>query len=67
MSEFKAGDVVVLKSGGPDMTILDVGDYSPMHSNNAAKCVWFDGKKKCEDVFDIVLLKTPVRGFVGVF
>ena len=25
--EFKIGDVVVLKSGGPRMTIQDIGDY----------------------------------------
>ena len=25
--EFKAGDIVRLKSGGPDMTIEDIGKY----------------------------------------
>ncbi|RQV96945.1 DUF2158 domain-containing protein [bacterium] len=41
MSEFKVGDIVRLKSGGPDMTIestnsLYSGDYD---------CQWFAGKK----------------------
>jgi len=64
MSEIKKGVVVVLKSGGPDMTVADVGDYSPIHSDNAAKCVWFDKNKKHEEIFDVELLKIPARGFV---
>ena len=43
MSQFKAGDVVCLKSGGPDMTIesiqIEEGDQTI-----SASCVWFDGR-----------------------
>jgi len=46
------------------MTVADVGDYSPIHSDNAAKCVWFDKNKKHEEIFDVELLKIPARGFV---
>lgn len=36
MSEFKEGDVVYLKSGGPAMTITGVSD------NQNSNCEWFD-------------------------
>lgn len=36
MSEFKEGDVVFLKSGGPAMTITDLRD------NQVSFCEWFD-------------------------
>lgn len=49
---FKVGDVVVLKSGGPDMTVAAVvGDE--------AKCVWFEKGKKCEETFPLVMLREP--------
>lgn len=51
MTQFKIGDVVVLKSGGPPMTVHNLGDYSPMGPNPGLQCVWFDGAKKIEDVF----------------
>ena len=35
MSEFKEGDVVFLKSGGPAMTITDL-------NNDTSFCEWFD-------------------------
>lgn len=40
-TEFTIGDVVRLKSGGPVMTILDLG-WNPL----SAKCGWFaaDGR-----------------------
>lgn len=34
--EFKLGDVVVLKSGGPPMTIDGIG-------GDIVSCVWYDG------------------------
>lgn len=38
MENLKAGDVVVLKSGGPKMTI------SKIHQNHEfVTCTWFDG------------------------
>ena len=58
MSELSKGMVVQLASGGPKMTIVDLGDYSPMSAKNGAKCVWFDGKNmKQEEVFDVAVLK----------
>jgi len=50
--EFKVGEQVRLKSGGPVMTIENIGNY-PMGPNtgDSAKCVWFDGTKKSEGLF----------------
>lgn len=47
----KIGDVVVLKSGGPLMTIHNIGDYSHQGLSPGLLCVWFDEKKKVEAVF----------------
>jgi uncharacterized protein YodC (DUF2158 family) len=56
----KAGDVVRLKSGGPDMTVQDTGDYLMSGgTGNDAKCVWFDGKKRMIDIFAIEGLEKP--------
>lgn len=52
MHEFKEGDVVQLKSGtGPTMTIASLE-----HSSGEATCVWLEGKKTQEDIFDLVVL-----------
>lgn len=58
MSEIKKGDVVQLKSGGPKMTVVDLGDYAGMGLGpaNGAKCNWFEGAKPQEKVFDVVAL-----------
>lgn len=55
MSEqIEAGRVVVLKSGGPNMTVNDVGDnYGVL----TAWCTWFDGKKQCTGTFPVTSLK----------
>ena len=54
MSDIKKGDTVRLKSGGPVMTVQIIGDYSMNHGiDNGAMCVWFDGNKPMEKVFDI--------------
>jgi len=52
MSNFNVGDVVQLKSGGPLMTVHNIGDYSHTGPNPGLLCVWFDNVKKVEDVFD---------------
>lgn len=57
MSDFKAGDVVSLKSGGPKMTVQDVGDYELRGPGLSAKCVWFEGTRKIDDVFNVETLK----------
>ncbi len=41
--EIKAGDVVVLKSGGPEMTVSFVENPG---GGNVAACAWFDDKRK---------------------
>lgn len=56
MTSFQVGDVVQLKSGGPLMTIHDIGDYSP-GPNPGVRCVWFDGPKPLEEVFDVRVLE----------
>ena len=52
MPEFKEGDVVQLKSGtGPTMTIASLE-----HAAGEAMCVWAEGNKTQEDIFDLVAL-----------
>jgi uncharacterized protein YodC (DUF2158 family) len=48
--QIEAGDVVVLKSGGPDMTVRWV-------SANESYCEWFDGKKIVGSQFEITSLR----------
>lgn len=57
MAEFKKGDTVRLKSGGPLMTVADVGDFGPVGPADGVKCVWFDGKRREQDVFDGAVLQ----------
>ena len=51
MSEprFKIGDVVVLKSGGPPMTVFLVERTA--HLEPLYRTTWFDGKKLLRDAF----------------
>ena len=44
VSPFKHGDVVRLKSGGPDMTVQEV-------MTGEVECVWFDGGQRMENDF----------------
>ena len=41
---FKVGDVVKLKSGGPEMTVEVIAD-------NTVSCIWFDKSKLCKRDF----------------
>lgn len=50
---FKAGDLVQLKSGGPIMTVRD--NEGPEY----VTCQWFGGKKLEEGVFPVVSLREP--------
>ena len=43
MAKFKRGDTVMLKSGGPAMTV------ESSEFEDAVKCVWFDDKDNLRD------------------
>ena len=46
--ELKVGDIVRLKSGGPKITVEQLGEN---YGKQQAWCIWFDGTKKMEGVF----------------
>ncbi len=70
MADFKVGDVVRLKSGGPDMTIIEIyGDSKNTPNAYVARlkhriegdlvCRWFDSGKQTVDFFgpnEVVLI-----------
>jgi uncharacterized protein YodC (DUF2158 family) len=49
MNEFKPGDVVVLKSGGPKMTVAQAGYDN--YNRPTVWCDWFEGHKKVSATF----------------
>jgi uncharacterized protein YodC (DUF2158 family) len=55
MAELKAGDIVQVISGGPRMTVTQVGEDSL--GTTTAWCVWFEGTKKMEGTFPMTALK----------
>lgn len=45
-NKYSCGDIVKLKSGGPDMTVKDVGShFSSKEFTGNYTCQWFAGKK----------------------
>ena len=44
--KFKIGDVVRLKSGGPNMTVANYDVYAFEGSEKKYLCKWFDDKHK---------------------
>lgn len=66
MTDFVKGDTVQLKSGGPIMTVTDVGEHQIQGS--LVWTMWFDGKKKMDDTFPPEALKkaTPFGGVASV-
>lgn len=44
MTDFKVGDTVRLKSGGPVMTVVNV-PHPVMEETSGILCAWQDGKK----------------------
>ena len=68
--KFKQGDIVVLKSGGPSMTIKDnmihVTDevkglkQAEQLAYAARKCVWFEGDSLREGFFSEHILKFKI-------
>jgi uncharacterized protein YodC (DUF2158 family) len=57
---FKKGDLLVLKSGGPEMTAA--GDEV---AEQNLLCTWMDGSKVMEREFDPALLVPVNRGYLG--
>jgi uncharacterized protein YodC (DUF2158 family) len=55
-SEIKAGDIVVLKSGGPEMTVEKVLPARKV-TGERVQCTWFDGKEVQSRIFNIDSLK----------
>ena len=53
-NEFNVGDVVMLKTGGPRMTVVGIGSAL---DENAVNCVWFHGGKRVRESFDAALLE----------
>jgi uncharacterized protein YodC (DUF2158 family) len=49
--QFKPGDVVALKSGGPKMTV------TPKRDGTRVWCDWFEGKERQGQYFEEILLK----------
>jgi uncharacterized protein YodC (DUF2158 family) len=47
MAQLNIGDSVILKSGGPTMTVLDPS----VGSTGWVSCRWFDGKKYLTELF----------------
>jgi uncharacterized protein YodC (DUF2158 family) len=62
MQNFKEGDVVQLKSGGPEMTIKSFGVFT---GKEGAVCVWFAGTKLERGVFSEPELKLIRSGEKG--
>lgn len=58
--KFNAGDVVAIKSGGPEMTIKSVIQPS-QHGEQllSYRCQWFAGKKLDSGIFPEVSLIVP--------
>lgn len=50
-SKYDLGDIVKLKSGGPDMTVKDVLTNMNDEFNSSYRCQWFAGKKLDMGVF----------------
>ena len=55
--EFKAGDVVELKSGGPRMTIEGIAKYGVAATHETANCVWFEKTSRKTGLFELHALR----------
>lgn len=49
VDEFKPGDVVILKSGGPKMTVRHIEEHG--YTKGHVQCTWFDGSSFRVDSF----------------
>lgn len=55
VESIEAGDVVQLRSGGPEMTVVDV-------DGDTVTCHWYNGKNMDGGVFAPVVLKVIKKG-----
>jgi uncharacterized protein YodC (DUF2158 family) len=53
--DFVRGDVAVLRSGGPEMTVRKVGKAA--FGRQTIWCVWFDKARKVDASFDVEVLQ----------
>jgi uncharacterized protein YodC (DUF2158 family) len=63
--DIKVGDLVMLKSGGPKMTVSQLGNFMMKGIENGAKCTWFDKATLKEEVFHVEAIKPYVAQSVG--
>lgn len=54
--EFKPGDIVRLKSGGPRMTVESVSTSQPT-GTRVAQCLWFEGDTRHQNEFALQALE----------
>jgi len=54
--DFAKGDVVVLKSGGPKMTIEKIGPLGFYKKEVGAHCCWFENEHLNRDAFAFDIL-----------
>jgi len=54
MAQFKVGDVVKLKSGGPAMTVSEL-------AVTQVWCMWFEGTEQKQAIFPVDALETVLR------
>lgn len=59
--EFKIGDLVQLKSGGPTMTITAKSEYDARGGDNVV-CTWYIGDERNKEPFDPATLKAAGPG-----
>jgi len=65
---FKAGDVVRLKSGGPDMTIQFIENDTLRNNKTIVYCSWFEGIKPFKGDFTTEsLILAPAKSATGGF
>jgi uncharacterized protein YodC (DUF2158 family) len=53
--DFQIGDVVILRSGGPAMTVRKIGNEA--FGRRSIWCIWFDKTTKAQAAFDIEVLQ----------
>jgi uncharacterized protein YodC (DUF2158 family) len=49
--KYKVGDKVILKSGGPHMTVKKVFDSEVYPEDSGYTCVWFSNQELCAKFF----------------